>query len=174
MPTSPTWLTEASNDVRVARAEQTCISINDVSSSLPAAAGQDLYICPNGKVLPRSSRKRRCRGDDMISYFSCVADCRDCPLKPRCCPKSPSRKITRHIHKAPCGLSLAEAVFHDGTHHRLSTFGCETGILMNVHSVLRRITDVLQPQLLSAGPNGQRPESSQLASANKHQSADSD
>ena len=36
----------------------------------------------------------------MISYFARVADCRACPLKPRCCPNSPSRKITRHIHEA--------------------------------------------------------------------------
>ena len=70
---------------------------------------QDLYVCPNGKVLPRSSRKRRPRGDDMISYFARVADCRDCPLKPRCCPKSPGRKITRHIHEAARDVARAIA-----------------------------------------------------------------
>jgi transposase len=70
---------------------------------------QDLYVCPNGKVLPRSSRKRRPRGDDTISYFSRVADCRDCPLKPRCCPKSPSRRITRHIHEAARDVARAVA-----------------------------------------------------------------
>ena len=70
---------------------------------------QDLYVCPNGKVLPRSSRKRRPRGDDMISYFSRVADCRNCPLKPRCCPKSPSRRITRHIHEAARDVARAVA-----------------------------------------------------------------
>lgn len=70
---------------------------------------QDLYVCPNGKVLPRSSRKRRPRGDDMISYFSRVADCRDCPLKSRCCPNSPSRRITRHIHEAARDVARAVA-----------------------------------------------------------------
>ena len=70
---------------------------------------QDLYVCPNGKVLPRSSRKRRPRSDDMISYFSRLADCRDCPLKPRCCPKSPSRKITRHIHEPARDVARAIA-----------------------------------------------------------------
>jgi transposase len=70
---------------------------------------RDLYVCPNGKVLPRSSRKRRPRGDDTISYFSRVADCRDCPLKPRCCPNSPSRKITRHIHEAARDVARAVA-----------------------------------------------------------------
>jgi transposase len=69
----------------------------------------DCYVCPNGKVLPRSSRKRRSRGDDMISYFSRVADCRSCPLKWRCCPKTPSRKITRHIHEAARDVARAVA-----------------------------------------------------------------
>ena len=45
----------------------------------------------------------------MISYFSRVADCRDCPLKPRCCPNSPSRKITRHIHEAARDVARAIA-----------------------------------------------------------------
>ena len=70
---------------------------------------RDLYVCPNGKVLPRSNRRRKPRGDDMISYFSRVSDCRDCPLKPRCCPKSPSRRITRHIHEAARDVARAVA-----------------------------------------------------------------
>ena len=69
----------------------------------------DCYICLNGKILPRSSGARGSRGDDMISYFSRVADCRDCPLKPRCCPNSPSRKITRHIHEAARDVARAIA-----------------------------------------------------------------
>jgi transposase len=69
----------------------------------------DCYVCLNSKVLPRSSGARGSRGDDMISYFSRVADCRDCPLKPRCCPKSPSRKITRHIHEAARDVARAIA-----------------------------------------------------------------
>ena len=63
-------------------------------------AERDCYLCPIGKVLPRSSRKRKSRGDGMISYFARVADCRSCRFKSRCCPKTPSRKITRHIHEA--------------------------------------------------------------------------
>ena len=70
---------------------------------------RDCYVCLNGKVLPRSSGARGSRGDDMISYFSRIADCRDCPLKPRCCPNSPSRKITRHIHEAARDVARAIA-----------------------------------------------------------------
>ena len=69
----------------------------------------DSYVCPNGKIAPRSNRKRKARGDNMVSYFSRVTDCRSCPLKPRCCPKSPSRKITRHIHEAARDVARAIA-----------------------------------------------------------------
>ena len=61
---------------------------------------RDHYVCLSGKILPRSSGARGPRGDDAISYFSRVADCRDCLLKSKCCPSSPSRKITRHVHEA--------------------------------------------------------------------------
>ena len=61
--------------------------------------GRDHYVCLSGKILPRSSGVRGPRGDDAISYFSRVADCRDCLLKSKCCPSSPSRKITRHVHE---------------------------------------------------------------------------
>lgn len=71
--------------------------------------GRDCYVCPAGKILPRSSRRHMPRGDDMISYFSRVADCYSCPLKLRCCPKSPSRKITRHIHEAARDVARAIA-----------------------------------------------------------------
>jgi hypothetical protein len=72
-------------------------------------AARDCYVCLNGKVLPRSSGARGSRSDEMISYFSRVADCRACPLKSRCCPKSPSRKITRHIHEAARDVARAIA-----------------------------------------------------------------
>jgi transposase len=70
---------------------------------------RDCYVCLNGKVLPRSSGARGSRGDDMISYFARVADCRACPLKSSCCSKSPSRKITRHIHEAARDVARAIA-----------------------------------------------------------------
>jgi hypothetical protein len=70
---------------------------------------RDCYVCLKGKVLPRSSGARGARGDDMISYFARVADCRACSLKFRCCSKSPSRKITRHIHEAARDVARAIA-----------------------------------------------------------------
>jgi transposase len=70
---------------------------------------RDCYICLNGNILPRSSGARGPRGDDMVSYFARVVDCRDCPLKSRCCPNSPSRKITRHIHETARDVARAIA-----------------------------------------------------------------
>jgi hypothetical protein len=56
-------------------------------------ATRNCYVCPNGKILPTNGRLR---DDGMYAYYSRVADCRACPLKTTCCPKTPSRKITRH------------------------------------------------------------------------------
>jgi hypothetical protein len=79
----------------------------------------DHYVCPNGKIVPRSTKKRKARGDDMISYFSRVADCRTCPLKSRCCPKAPSRKITRHVHEAARDVAraVAKTAAYEKTRH---------------------------------------------------------
>lgn len=69
----------------------------------------DHYVCPSGKILPRSSGARGPRGDHAISYFSRVADCRACPFKSKCYPKSPSRKVTRHEHEAARDVARAIA-----------------------------------------------------------------
>jgi len=37
---------------------------------------------------------------DTIIYRSSQHDCQGCPMKPRCCPKTPFRKIPRSIHEA--------------------------------------------------------------------------
>src|SRR6516165_5106842 len=52
---------------------------------------------------------------------------------------------------------------HHLAHDPLSTVNGQPGILMDVHSVLRRITEASQPQLPRSGPTGQPIESSQLA-----------
>ena len=69
-------------------------------------AGRDVYICLNGKILPTNGRLR---DDGMYAYYSRVSDCRDCPFKPKCCPKTPSRKITRHVYEAARDVARAVA-----------------------------------------------------------------
>ena len=64
------------------------------------------YVCLNGKILPTNGRLR---DDGMYAYYSRVADCRDCPFKPKCCPNSPSRKITRHEYEPARDVARAIA-----------------------------------------------------------------
>jgi transposase len=64
----------------------------------------DCYRCPNGKELRRRRRNFTKRPSDVtkagtIIYRASQFDCQDCPLKQRCCPKEPRRKIHRSIHE---------------------------------------------------------------------------
>jgi transposase len=64
----------------------------------------DVYVCPAGKELrPRQKvyRTHRPLADDdgLVRYRASKLDCGTCPLKPRCCPKEPQRKIPRSIHE---------------------------------------------------------------------------
>jgi len=65
----------------------------------------DLYICPGGKELKQYRRayKRPRTGankDETIRYRARKPDCDACPLKPRCCPKEPQRKVTKSIYES--------------------------------------------------------------------------
>ena len=35
----------------------------------------------------------------MLVYLASVYDCRSCPLKPTCCPKTPQRKVQRSLYE---------------------------------------------------------------------------
>lgn len=64
----------------------------------------DEYRCPGGKSLQRRRRsftKERpgITKDNTIIYRASQLDCQACPLKARCCPNTPSRKIARSIHE---------------------------------------------------------------------------
>lgn len=64
----------------------------------------DCYHCPNGKELRRNRRKFKqprsgITKDGTIIYRASALDCQDCPLKQRCCPKEPARKVKRSIHE---------------------------------------------------------------------------
>jgi len=58
---------------------------------------EDVYVCPAGKHLRTSGTVVN---DDLMLYRGATADCRSCPLKPRCCPKEPVRKVPRSIYEA--------------------------------------------------------------------------
>jgi transposase len=65
---------------------------------------EDRYICPGGKNL-RQYRlagrlaKAKLAKDGLLRYRAIKADCDPCPLKQRCCPKEPARKLLRSIHE---------------------------------------------------------------------------
>jgi transposase len=56
----------------------------------------DTYTCPGGKTLTTTGR---INDGDAIFYRSSIVDCAKCDLKPRCCPKSPFRRVPRSIYE---------------------------------------------------------------------------
>lgn len=57
---------------------------------------RDLYTCPGDKVLRTTGRVHEGR---TLLYRASKRDCQRCPLKPRCCPKVPERKVPRDINE---------------------------------------------------------------------------
>ena len=57
---------------------------------------RNVYICPVGKLLHTTGYVH---DGTTLLYRARVSDCGPCPLKPRCCPKAPERKIPRSIHE---------------------------------------------------------------------------
>jgi hypothetical protein len=63
------------------------------------------YRCPAGEALRCDWRKFTVprlgvTKDDTIIYRSSANDCKLCPMKARCCPNTPSRKIARQVNEA--------------------------------------------------------------------------
>jgi len=46
---------------------------------------------------------------ETLRYLASTTDCRDCPLKARCCPKAPSRRIPRSIYEEARDVARALA-----------------------------------------------------------------
>ena len=56
----------------------------------------DVYVCPKGKLLKTTGTVH---DGKTLLYRSSKHDCDPCPLKPNCCPNTPSRKIPRDINE---------------------------------------------------------------------------
>ena len=70
----------------------------------------DIYRCPGGKELRQRQKVYReprplVDEDGMMRYRASKADCGACELKPRCCPNTPARKVTRSIHEGARDLA---------------------------------------------------------------------
>jgi len=83
-PHIPVWDKSERSDGTLARADFTY------------DAGSDRYLCPQGKPLTSTGRMH---DGHTLYYRSSKRDCDLCPLKPRCCPKSPFRRIPRDVNE---------------------------------------------------------------------------
>ena len=63
---------------------------------------RDLYICPRGNALKTTGKVHDGR---TLLYRASKHDCDPCPLKLRCCPKEPARKIPRDVNEAARDLA---------------------------------------------------------------------
>jgi transposase len=57
---------------------------------------RDIYMCPAGEVLTTTGTVST---DHAVRYIASVPVCRACPLKPKCCPNMPARRIVRDINE---------------------------------------------------------------------------
>jgi hypothetical protein len=72
------------------------------------------YGCPQGHALrsewrPFKNPRSHITKADRINYTARQSDCSTCPLKARCCPNTPVRKITRSIYEAARDVARAVA-----------------------------------------------------------------
>ncbi len=57
---------------------------------------RNVYTCPGGKVLRTTGRVHE---DKTLFYRASTHDCAPCPLKRKCCPNTPQRKVPRDINE---------------------------------------------------------------------------
>jgi len=80
-----------------------------------------------------------------------MRDCQPCPLKPRCCPKAPARKVLRSIHEG--ARDLAREIAKTDAYQ---TSRCQRKKVEMLFAHLKRILKL--DRLRLRGPNGARDE----------------
>ena len=68
---------------------------------------RDVYICPANKTLTTTGTA--IDDGETLRYLATTSDCRDCPLKVRCCPKASFRRIPRSIYEEARDVARALA-----------------------------------------------------------------
>src|SRR5579863_5669887 len=58
---------------------------------------RNIYTCPAGKTLTTTGYIHT---DHALRYLGSVPECRACPLKAKCCPNMPARRIVRDVNEA--------------------------------------------------------------------------
>jgi hypothetical protein len=66
----------------------------------------DAYVCPAGKMLTTTGTL--VNDGVTVLYRANKLDCTPCPLKARCCPKAPARKVPRSIYE--CARDMARDI----------------------------------------------------------------
>ena len=67
---------------------------------------RDVYICPAGELLRTT---RTVSADHAMRYIAPVPVCRACPLKSKCCPNMPARRIVRDVNEEARDVARALA-----------------------------------------------------------------
>jgi transposase len=57
---------------------------------------RNVYVCPADKLLKTTGNVG---GDHMVRYRALKRECSACPLKPQCCPNTPSRDVKRDVNE---------------------------------------------------------------------------
>lgn len=68
---------------------------------------RNVYVCPAGKLLNTTGTV--INDGETLRYLASTSDCRNCPLKARCCPKASFRRIPRSIHEEARDVARALA-----------------------------------------------------------------
>ena len=116
----------------------------------------DTYRCPAGKTLQRYRRqftvpRAGVMKDNSLRYRASKRDCEACPLKPRCCPNTPARKVPRSIHEGARDLARDIAKTEA---YQISR--CQRKKVEMLFAHLKRILKL--DRLRLRGPNGARDE----------------
>jgi transposase len=110
---------------------------------------RDIYLCPGGRVLTTTGTL--VNDGTTVLYRASRRDCAACPLKPRCCPKEPARKIPRSVYEGARDMAREIAKSWQGRTSRRLRKKIE---MLFAH--LKRILKL--DRLRLRGPNGARDE----------------
>jgi len=68
---------------------------------------RNVYVCPAGKLLTTTGTV--IDDGETLRYLATTSDCRGCPLKVKCCPKAPFRRVPRSIYEETRDVARALA-----------------------------------------------------------------
>jgi transposase len=68
---------------------------------------RNVYVCPANKTLKTTGTV--IDDGETLRYLASTSDCRGCPLKVRCCPKAPFRRIPRSVYEESRDVARALA-----------------------------------------------------------------